>query len=113
MASQFDGAVNFYTLTNTAAKGKKPVLTETLKASCRFEARTLGVARYQAGLQIGVQIAKVIRVPKMAVSPQDIAGVTDFDTGAVTRYIVQRANPIEGELPKMMDVELSREGGDV
>ena len=71
------GTVKIYTATDGAPPGyqAKQVLAE--KNSLHYEERALGISRIYMSRQAQAEIVKVIRVPRVDISPQDVAVTQD------------------------------------
>lgn len=67
------GMVEIYAVTDTAKTGYQPVMALEHKFSLRFEERALGINRLYLSRQNQAEITRVIRVQRVAVSPQDVA----------------------------------------
>ena len=61
-----DGVVLLYTVTNTASPGAMPQEGLALAHSLRYHSRTVGLTRYFTALAAKIQVAKVLRCPKLA-----------------------------------------------
>lgn len=97
-----DGVVKIYTVTNSAAPGKKPVINLTLKETLRYHERTVGITRYFAAKQANVKIDYVLRVPRQRnVSAQD--GAIPNDGQLYNIELVQYPE----DNPHVMDLTLS------
>lgn len=68
-----DGTVSIYSVSSDAEPGDRPTEKPTLKETLPYEERTVGMVRYTAALQKGVEIKKIIRCPRREVSPEDVA----------------------------------------
>jgi len=103
-----DGIVKIYEVKNIAESGNMPKDGLTLKASLRYDERTVGVTRYRLALQDQEKIELMIRVPRLdIISAQDIAVPND----GKQYKIVQRQHPVEVS-PPMMDLSLERVDAD-
>ena len=60
-----DGVVLLYTVTNTASPGAMPQEGLALAHSLRYHSRTVGLTRYFTALAAKIQVAKVLRCPKV------------------------------------------------
>ncbi len=99
------GALSVYRVENAAEGGKMPKDKLTVKLPLlRYEERTVGMARYWAGMQNTAQITRMLRVPKhTGVSPQDVV-ITDDGK----QYKIEQIQYIEDVTPKSMDLSLER-----
>lgn len=103
-----DGIVRIYEVKNIALPGDMPKDGLTLKATLRYDERTVGVTRYRLALQDQEKIELMIRVPRLSfVSAQDIAIPND----GKQYKIVQKQHPSETS-PPMMDLSLERVDAD-
>lgn len=103
-----DGLVKIYEVSNIAEPGNMPKDGLVLKATLRYDERTVGVTRYRLALQDHEKIELVIRVPRISnVTAKDIAIPND----GKQYKIVQRQHPSE-TFPPMMDLSLERVDAD-
>lgn len=72
-----DGVVKLYIVDNIAEPGDRPKEALRLLCARRYHERTVGVHRYTALGQTGVRVDKVIRVPRVDVSIQEVAVLSD------------------------------------
>lgn len=87
-----DGVVKIYGTPNT------------LKGTLRYEERTVGIQRYNRGLQNGIRIDKVARCPSMqGIFTDDIADLTDG-----FRYEIKQVQYPKDVTPPSMDLSLQR-----
>lgn len=97
-----DGVVKIYAMSNSAAPGKLPVKSLTLKETLRYHERTVGITRYFAAKQANVKIDYVLRVPRLRnVSAQDGAIPNDGQL-----YNIELVQYPEDD-PHVMDLSLS------
>ena len=102
ISQQFnDGLVKIYTVTDGARPGYQPVEKVEHKFTLRFENRALGIKRIYKSRQAQAEIVKVIRVPRVAVSPQDIAITHDGK-----QYRIDTVQDVMGVYPPSLDLSL-------
>ncbi|MFT3952777.1 MAG: hypothetical protein QM689_12720 [Oscillospiraceae bacterium] len=98
-----NGVVEIYGVSNSAADGNMPVSVRTIKMRLCFSRRTVGVNRYNLGMQNNVQIDELIRCQlRENVSTQDIAVIGD------KQYTIKQIQYPDGVTPPCMDLSLSR-----
>jgi hypothetical protein len=96
-----DGVVRIYSVTDAADPGNMPVPQLVLEETLRYKERTVGINRYYAAKQAGVQIKHLLRVPRLThISTQDIAILNDG-----TQYKITLIQYPEDEL-MIMDMTL-------
>lgn len=96
-----DGTVTIYAMTDGAKAGYQPVKTATEKFNLRYADRQLGLTRIYQARQNQVEILKVIRVPKVDISTQDIAQTHDG-----IRYSIDTVQEAMGVFPPSLDLSL-------
>ena len=96
-----DGTVYIYTVTDGALPGYQPVEKLELKHTLRFENRKLGINRIYLSRQQQAEIVKVIRVPRVQVSPQDIAVTHEGQ-----QYRIDTVQDAVGVYPPSLDLSL-------
>lgn len=96
-----DGTVKIYRVTDGAKPGYQPVEKTEFKYSLRFANRALGIKRIYLSRQHDAEIVKVIRVPRVDISPQDIA-----ITHEGKRYCIETAQDAIGVFPPSLDLSL-------
>lgn len=96
-----DGLVKIYRVENTAKPGYQPVEEPVIKYTLRFENRALGIKRIYLSRQQQAQIVKVIRVPRVDISPQDIAIIHDGK-----QYDIDTVQDVIGVYPPSLDLSL-------
>ncbi len=67
------GIVKIYSVSDSAAVGHQPKEKLEIKYELRFEERALGITRLYLSRQHHAEIERVIRVPRVNISPQDVA----------------------------------------
>ena len=99
-----DGFVKIYSVENVARPGAMPKEGLILKIKLRLHQRTVGIARYNAGLQNKVEIDSVIRcLLNRDVSTQDVAVINNE-----RQFRIVQIQYIEGIVPMSMDLSLER-----
>lgn len=96
-----DGSVKIYTLTDVAQPGYQPKEKLELKYSLRFENRALGINRIYLSRQQQAEIEKVIRIPRVVISPQDIAIIHDGQ-----QYYIDTVQEAKGVYPPSLDLSM-------
>lgn len=97
-----DGILSVYSVANTAAKGRMPNETITIKeANLRFTKRVVGMTRFYLGLQSDAKIDKLLRC-------QLIKSVTTFDVVIVEgkQYKIKQIQEPPDMDPPCMDLSL-------
>lgn len=102
ISQQFnDGLVQIYTVKDAAEPGRQPVEKLFLKCSLRYEERTLGIKRLYLSRQNQAEIVKVIRVPRVAVTSQDVAVTHDGK-----QYRIDAVQTVKDVFPPSLDLSL-------
>ena len=96
-----DGVVNIYTVTDGAEPGYQPKEQAEHKYTLRFADRALGISRIYLSRQNQAEIERVIRVPRVSISPQDIAITHDG-----RKYRIDTVQEIVGIYPPSLDLSL-------
>ena len=96
-----DGTVDIYAVTDSAKPGYQPKKDTTHKFKLRFAERRLGLTRIYQARQNHVEIVRVIRVPKVAVSTKDIAITHDGE-----QYEIDTVQEAMGVYPPSLDLSL-------
>ena len=99
------GTVNIYTVTDGAKPGyqAKKKLSDEPKFSLHFEERGLGIKRIYMSRQAQAEIVKVIRVPRVDISPHDVAIIHDG-----TVYEIATVQAVLGVFPPSVDLSLKK-----
>lgn len=102
ISQQFnDGLVNIYTLIDKAPPGYQIQEKLELKYRLNFASRALGISRIYLSRQNQAEIVKVIRVPKVNISPQDVAITHDGK-----QYRIDTVQEVMGVYPPSLDLSL-------
>ena len=96
-----DGTVTIYAVADGSAPGYQPVKTATEKFHLRYADRKLGLTRIYQARQNHVEILKVIRVPKVAISTKDAAVTHDG-----MQYSIDTVQEAMGVYPPSLDLSL-------
>lgn len=96
-----DGTVRIYNVTDGAKPGYQPKEVTVLKYTLHFANRALGINRIYQSRQNQAEIVKVIRVPKVNISPQDVAIIHDG-----TQYRIDTVQEAMGVYPPSLDLSL-------
>ena len=99
------GTVRIYTATDGAKPGyqSKRKLSDTPKYTLHFEERALGIKRIYMSRQAQAEIVKVIRVPRVDISPQDVAIIHDGNV-----YEISTVQAAPGVYPPSVDLSLKK-----
>lgn len=96
-----DGAVEIFSLIDKASPGYQPRKEPKLKYQLRYAEQRLGLNRIYLGRQNHVEILKVIRVPKVDITTQDIAVIHDGN-----QYSIDTVQEAMGVYPPSLDLSL-------
>lgn len=99
-----DGIVKIFTVSDGATPGYQPVIKATMKHSLPFEERALGITRLFMGRQNRVEIEKVVRIPRLNVSTQDLAQTQDGKW-----YRIDSVQSVQDVRPASLDLSLVAE----
>lgn len=99
-----DGIVKIFTVADGAAPGYQPVIKAKLKHSLTFAERALGITRLFMGRQNRVEIEKVLRIPRVNVSAQDLAQTHDGKW-----YRIDSVQSVQDVQPASLDLSLVAE----
>ena len=99
------GAVKIYTVTDGAKPGhqSKKKLSDAPKYTLHFDERALGIKRIYMSRQAQAEIVKVIRVPRVDISPQDVAIIHDGNA-----YEISTVQAVLGVYPPSVDLSLKK-----
>lgn len=99
------GTVKIYTVTDGASPGYQPkvILTGEPKYVLHYDERILGITRIYLSRQAQAEIVKVIRVPRVNISPQDVAVTEDGE-----KYEISTVQKAEGVFPPSLDLSLKK-----
>ena len=98
-----DGTVKIYTVTDSATPGYQPQKALRLKYTLSFEERALGINRIYLSRQAQAEILRVLRVPRVNISPQDVAMTHDGQIYEIST--VQMAKDVH---PASLDISLKK-----
>lgn len=96
-----DGAVSIYSVVDKAAPGLQPKKDARLKYQLRYAERKLGLNRIYLGRQNHTEILKVIRVPRVDITTQDVAVTHDG-----SQYSIDTVQEAMGVWPPSLDLSL-------
>lgn len=96
-----DGIVKIFTTSDGAPIGYQPVIRATPKHKLPFEEQRLGITRLFLGRQDRVEIEKVLRIPRINVSTQDLAQTHDGSW-----YRVNSVQSVDDVMPRSLDIAL-------
>ncbi len=99
------GTVEIFVVTNGAKPGyqSKPALSSGPKYTLHYEERILGITRLYLSRQAQAEIVKVIRVPRVDISPQDVAITEDGK-----QYEINTVQLAKGVYPPSLDLSLKK-----
>lgn len=99
------GTVAIYTVTDGAKPGyqAKVKLSPSPKYKLHYEERILGINRLYLSRQAQAEIVKVIRVPRVDISPQDVAITQDGKP-----YEISTVQLAQGVYPPSLDLSLKK-----
>lgn len=99
------GTVKIYSVSNGAKPGyqAKPTLFPEPKYSLQYEERALGISRIYLSRQAQAEIIKVIRVPRVDISTQDVAIIHDGKA-----YEIGTVQVVLGVFPPSLDLSLKK-----
>lgn len=98
-----DGLVTIYSTSNSAEPGRQAKEQLTPKFSLRFEEEALGINRLYLSRANKAEINRVIRVPRVDISSQDVAITHDGIT-----YRIDTVQGVKGVWPASLDLALRR-----
>lgn len=97
-----DGIVKIYAVVNISPPPDRPKESLMIKHTLRYKERTVGLNRHYVAKQSGVDVAYVLRVPRLrGVSPQDVAIPNDGK-----QYRIEQIQYPEDISPPVMDITL-------
>ena len=97
------GTVKIYAVTNSAPAGYQPRNNLELKYTLQFEERALGLTRIYQSKQAQAEILRVLRVPRVNISPQDVAIIHNGQA-----YEISTAQLVVGIYPPSLDISLKK-----
>jgi len=98
-----DGVLDIYLVGNVSQEGNMPVDKLTLKTGkVRFENRIVGMTRFWTARQAMARIDKMVRVPKLKISTQDVAYIDGEQYRIIQTQDKDDVNPLS------MDLSLER-----
>lgn len=103
-----DGVVKLYAISDQAAPGYQPKIESSIKHTVPFAERVLGINRVFLGRQNRVEISRVLRIPRIDVSTQDLAQTHDGRW-----YAIKLVQSVEGVKPPSVDISLEAMTHDV
>lgn len=99
-----DGTLSIYRIDNTAAPGKMPNETLTIKQQgIRYENRTVGMTRFWQAAQADVRMDKFIRCPKLI----DVHALDIVQTENGEQFKIEQIQYPRDVYPPCMDLSLS------
>ena len=99
------GTVKIYSVTDGAKPGYQPKkkLPDVPKYTLQFEERALGIKRIYMSRQAQAEIVKVIRVPRVDISTQEVAIIHDGKA-----YEISTVQVAQGVFPPSLDLSLKK-----
>ena len=98
-----DGVLDIYLVDNVSQEGNMPIDKLTLKiGALRYENRKVGMSRFWIAQQATAKIDKMVRVPKLKITSQDVA-LIDGD-----QYRIMQTQDVDDVSPVSMDLSLER-----
>lgn len=99
------GTVKIYTVSDGAKPGyqTKVALSPKPKYSLQYEERALGIKRIYLSRQAQAEILRVIRVPRVNISPQDVALTEDGNL-----YEISTVQLVKDVFPLSLDLSLKK-----
>lgn len=98
-----DGTVKIYAVTDSAPPGYQPKKALQPKYTLHFEERALGINRIYQSRQAKAEILRVLRVPRVNISPQDVAITHDGHA-----YEVSTVQSAKDVYPASLDISLKK-----
>lgn len=96
-----DGIVKIFTASDGAKPGYQPVIQAKQKHKLPFEEERLGITRLYLGRQDRKEIEKVLRIPRINVSTQDLAQTHDGNW-----YRINSVQSVDDVRPRSLDIAL-------
>jgi hypothetical protein len=98
-----DGVLDIYLVGNISQEGNMPVDKLTLKiGKLRYENRRVGMSRFWIAKQATARIDKMVRVPRLRISSQDVALIDG------EQYRIIQTQDQDDVSPISMDLSLER-----
>lgn len=98
-----DGVLEIYLVDNISQEGNMPLEKLTLKiGNLRYENRKVGMSRFWIAQQATAKIDKMVRVPRLKITSQDVA-LIDGD-----QYRIMQTQDQDDVSPASMDLSLER-----
>lgn len=98
-----DGTVKIYSVSDVAPPGYQPKKKLQLRFTLQYEERALGISRIYQSKQANAEILRVLRVPRVNISPQDVAIIHDGQAYEIST--VQLAVDV---YPPSLDISLKK-----
>lgn len=98
-----DGIVTIYAAADSAQPGYQPKPTLTKKCALRYDEQRVGIQRYYEAMQNQVQVERVLRVPRVKITNQDIAETEDG-----VKYRIDLVQTVDLVYPPSLDLTLTR-----
>lgn len=96
-----DGIIRIFTVTDGAQVGYQPLIHAKQKHKLPYEEQRLGINRLFLGRQHRVEIEKVLRIPRINVSTQDIVRTHDGSW-----YRINSVQSVDDVRPRSLDLAL-------
>lgn len=98
-----DGTVKIYSVSDSAPPGYQPKKKLQLRFTLQYEERALGITRIYQSKQANAEILRVLRVPRVNISPQDVAIIHDGQA-----YEISTVQLVVGVYPPSLDISLKK-----
>ena len=98
-----DGTVKIYSVSDSAPPGYQPKKKLQLRFTLQYEECALGITRIYQSKQANAEILRVLRVPRVNISPQDVAIIHDGQAYEIST--VQLAVDV---YPPSLDISLKK-----
>lgn len=98
-----DGIVTIYAAADSAQPGYQPKPALTKKYTLRYDEQRVGIQRYYEAMQNQVQVERVLRVPRVKITNQDIAETEDG-----VKYRIDLVQTVDLVYPPSLDLTLTR-----
>ena len=98
-----DGTVKIYAVSDGAQPGYQAKPTLQLKYTLQFEERALGINRIYQSRQAHAEILRVLRVPRVNISAQDVAVTHDGQA-----FDVSTVQLVKDVYPPSLDISLKK-----
>lgn len=98
-----DGTVKIYSVSDSAPPGYQSKKKLQLRFTLQYEERALGITRIYQSKQANAEILRVLRVPRVNISPQDVAIIHDGQA-----YEISTVQLVVDVYPPSLDISLKK-----